>query len=80
MIKRNTKPKKEKIKMPIKIGDKIFGFANLGRHRPYITITQGNEVKVYGQFRNTEMANEFFDLLYDSIEDAINRGIERGRK
>lgn len=66
--------------MPIKIGDKIFGFANLGRPRPYITITQGNEVNVYGQFRNTEMANEFFDLLYDSIEDAINRGIERGRK
>lgn len=66
--------------MPIKIGDKLFVFANLGRSRPYITITQGNEVKVYGQFRNAEMANEFFELLYDSIEDAINKEIERGGK
>ena len=40
---------------------------NLGAKKPYITIQEGNKIKVYGQFRNIEEANEFFDVLYDSI-------------
>ena len=51
----------------IKINGKTFGSMNLGAKKPYITTQEGNKIKAYGQFRSIEEANEFFDILYDSI-------------
>ena len=51
----------------IKINGKTFGSMTLGAKKPYITTQEGNKIKAYGQFRSIEEANEFFDILYDSI-------------
>lgn len=56
----------------IKINGKAFGSMNLGAKKPYITIQEGNKIKAYGQFRSIEEANEFFDILYESIIKSID--------
>lgn len=56
----------------IKINGKSFGSMNLGKKKPYITIQEGNKIKAYGQFRSIEEANEFFDILYESIIKSID--------
>ena len=56
----------------IKINGKSFGSMNLGKKKPYITIQEGNKIKSYGQFRSIEEANEFFDVLYESIIKSID--------
>ena len=55
----------------IKINGKSFRSMNLEAKKPYITIQEENKIKAYGQFRSIEEANEFFDVLYDSITSTL---------
>ena len=56
----------------IKINGKSFGSMNLGKKKPYITIQGGNKIKTYGQFISIEEADEFFEILYESIIKSID--------